>query len=98
MLRKFNSYDELVEALDAEALLPTEIDAQILAWVNELAEMKPKFEKLNKAESKRKGYHAVYQERRKLTIAALTERLDPDELKRLKQLAEEKVAERENDG
>lgn len=85
MLRKFADVDDLFDTIDNEV---------ILAWVNELNEMKPKFEKLNKAEKKRQGYHAVYQERRKLTIAALTERLDPDELKRLKRLAEEKVAER----
>jgi hypothetical protein len=88
-LRVFKDCDDLFDSVENE---------EILEWVNAYAKIAPQFEKLNHAEEKRRGYHKVYQERRKLIMSALTERLDPDELKRLKDEAESRVAEREEEG
>lgn len=83
-LRVFQDIDDLFDSID---------NAVIFAWVNELARVKPLFQKLYEAEEKRRGYHKVYQTRKKLTLAAVTRLLDPDELKRIQKEAEERVVE-----
>lgn len=86
-LRKFKDEDDLFDNIVDNSI--------ILQWINEWAAAKPYFEKLKQAEEKRNGYHKVYQERRKLIMKAVSERLDPDELKRLTQIAERQIAEQE---
>lgn len=87
-LRRFKDFDDLFDNVENE---------QIVAWLNEYADVKPHYDKLCKAEEKRSGYHKVYQERKKLLVKAMQERLDPDELARIKQLAENTVAGKEGD-
>lgn len=87
ILRTFKDFDDLFDNVENE---------QILTWINEWAAAKPRFEKLSQAEEKRNGYHKVYQEKKKISMKLLTERLDPDELKRIKELAEQAVAARED--
>lgn len=85
-LRKFKGFDDLFDNVENE---------QIVEWLNEYADIKPHYDKLVKAETKRTGYHKVYQERKKITLKLLEEQLDPDEIERIKALAEERVAEKE---
>lgn len=86
-LRVFKDVDDLFDTIDNET---------IFAWVNAYARLLPVYEKLEHAENKRKGYHKVYQERKKITMKAMSELLDPDELARIKKLAEARVAEKED--
>jgi hypothetical protein len=88
VLRKFKDFDDLFDNVENE---------QIVAWLNEYAAIKPRYEKLQAAEEKRTGYHKVYQERKKISMKLLEERMDPDELARIKQLAEETVAAKEGE-
>lgn len=83
ILRRFKDFDDLFDNVENE---------QIVEWLNEYAAIKPRYEKLARAEEKRTGYHKVYQERKKISMKLLEERMDPDELKRIKELAEERVA------
>lgn len=83
VLRKFQDFDDLFDNVENE---------QIVKWLNEYAEIKPRYEKLAAAEEKRSGYHKVYQAKKKIMVGLLEKQLDPDELKRIKEEAEERVA------
>ncbi len=86
LLRKFKDFDDLFDRVENE---------QILLWINEWADAKPRYERLNKAEEKRTGYHKVYQEKKKILTKLMEASLDPDEIRRIKDEAEERVAIRE---
>lgn len=83
ILRRFQDFDDLFDNVENE---------QIVKWLNEYADMKPRYEKLAAAEEKRSGYHKVYQEKKKIMTKLLEKQLTPDELQRIKEEAEERVA------
>jgi hypothetical protein len=84
-LRHFKDLDDLFDSIESDV---------IFGWVNELNQIKARYEKLDAQDKKRREYHKVHQESRKLIVQAMHEQLDPDEIARLKKLAEERVAER----
>lgn len=87
-IRHFKDLDDLFDNIDNEV---------ILEWINEYAKLLPEYAKLQEAENKRKGYHKVYNERKKITLAEVSKLLDPDELKRIKDRAEKLVAGKEDE-
>lgn len=97
-LRHFKDVDDLFDSGDAT-------NEQIVAWVNELVELRDKyeiallrtasFERLEAAEEKRKAYHKKHQEKQRLLLRAANELLQPDEKQRLAERAAEAIAERE---
>lgn len=81
-LRKFANWADLASHLSEEV---------ILGCVNKLAEIGDEYLRLKDRENSQKVYHRKHQLKRKLALQMAKRMLDPDELKRLEQIAEQKA-------
>jgi hypothetical protein len=86
VLRPFAGLDDMFDHMENEDLL---------AAVNDYVRIRPLFEKLHTKDEERKAYHRRHQETVKMKAKLLEEHLDADELRRIKELAAERAAERE---
>src|SRR5438128_12686687 len=73
-LRVFRDWHDLADHLSEET---------IVAYVNELAAMKPRYEELSERQEAQKLYHRKHQAKRAALLRAAREVLAPDELRAL---------------